>query len=141
MRGINKVILVGLVGKTPSIHYLDTGMACAKFSLATDEVYKNKNNERITVTEWHNIVMWQQLAENAAAYIKKGMLLYIEGKIQSRSWDDKSGMRHYVTDIVANTFTMLSNAGNKDDDKPSSETLEQTVEKLIANHELDELPF
>ena len=99
---INKVILVGNVGKDPEVRYLDNNVAVAKFPLATTEKgYKMNNGTTIPdKTEWHNIVMWRGLAEIAEKYVRKGAQLYIEGKIQSRTWDDKNGVKHYATEIL-----------------------------------------
>ena len=110
---INKVILVGNVGRDPEVRYLDNGVVVAKFPLATSETYTNKNGDRITNTEWHNIVLWRKLAEIAEKYVKKGHPLYIEGKIRSRSYDDKDGNKRYITEIVADNMQML---GKKSDD-------------------------
>ena len=90
---VNKVILIGNVGADPDIKYLDGGVAVARFSLATTESYKNKNGERVDQTEWHNIVLWRNLAEIAEKYVKKGMRLYIEGRIRNRSWEDQNGVK------------------------------------------------
>ena len=89
MAGVNKVILVGNLGKDPEVRYLDNGVAVANFSLATTENYKNKAGERVSQTEWHNIVLWRGLAEVAEKYLKKGASVYIEGKIKTRKWEDK----------------------------------------------------
>ena len=96
---INKVILLGNVGKDPDVRHLDNNATVARFSLATSESYKNKNGEKITNTEWHNIVAWRSHAEFAGKYIKKGTLLYVEGKIRTRSWDDKDGNKRYTTEV------------------------------------------
>ena len=103
---VNKVILVGNVGKDPEIRHLDSGVAVASFSLATSESYTAKNGERVTTTEWHNIVLWRGLAEVAEKYIKKGSRLYLEGKITSRQYE-KDGQTKYFTEIVANNMVML----------------------------------
>ena len=105
---INKVILVGRVGKDPEVRHLDNNATVANFTLATNETYKNKNGEKVTNTDWHNIVVWRQLAEIAGKYVKKGTLLYVEGKIRTRSWDDKDGVKRYTTEIFADNFQMLS---------------------------------
>ena len=104
---VNKVILVGNVGKDPGIRHLDSGVAVATFSLATSETYTAKNGERVTSTEWHNIVLWRGLADVAEKYVKKGMQLYIEGRIRSRSYDDKDGVKRYITEINGNAMRML----------------------------------
>lgn len=105
---INKVILVGRVGKDPEVRHLDNNMVVARLTLATNETYKNKNGEKVTNTEWHNIVIWRTLAEIAGRYVKKGTMLYVEGKIRTRSWDDKDGNKRYTTEIEADNFQMLS---------------------------------
>ena len=104
---INKVILVGNVGRDPEVRYLDNGVVIAKFPIATSETYTNKSGEKVTNTEWHNIVLWRKLAEVADKYIKKGSSLYIEGKIRSRSYEDKDGIKRYITEIVADNMQML----------------------------------
>ncbi len=112
MAGLNKVILVGNLGKDPEVRHLEGGTAVANFSLATSESYKDKSGQRIEQTEWHNIVVWRGLAEIAEKYLKKGMTIYIEGKLRTRSWDDKEGHKRYITEIVGDTFTILSKKEN-----------------------------
>jgi single-strand DNA-binding protein len=107
MAGINKVILVGNLGKDPEVRHLENNVAVATFSLATSESYKDKNGQRVDKTEWHNIVMWRGLAEVAEKYLKKGQMVYIEGKIQTRNYQDKDGQTKYITEIVADQMTML----------------------------------
>ena len=111
MSGINKVILVGHLGKDPEMRHLEGGVAVASFPLATSETF-NKDGRKVEQTEWHNIVMWRGLAEVAAKYLQKGKLVYIEGKIRTRSFEDKEGVKKYTTEIVADNFTML---GRKSD--------------------------
>jgi single-strand DNA-binding protein len=110
---INKVILLGHVGKDPELRHLDNDRAVARFTLATSETYKNKSGEKITNTEWHNIIAWRGLAELAGKYIKKGSLIYIEGKIRSRSWDDKEGNKRYTTEIEVDNIQLV---GRRPDD-------------------------
>lgn len=110
---VNKVILVGNVGKDPEIRHLDTGVAVANFPLATSETYTAKNGEKVTTTEWHNIVLWRGLADVAEKYVTKGRQLYIEGRIRTRSYDDKDGNKRYITEIYGDTMQML---GAKSDD-------------------------
>jgi single-strand DNA-binding protein len=114
---VNKVILVGNVGKDPEVRHLDTGVAVANFPLATSESYTAKNGERVTTTEWHNIVLWRGLAEVAEKYVTKGRQLYIEGKIRTRTYDDKDGNKRYMTEIYADSMQML---GTKADNQTSS---------------------
>ena len=104
---VNKVILVGRLGRDPETRYIGGGQAVANFSLATDESYKDKNGEKQKRTEWHKIVVWGKLAEIAQQYLKKGSLIFIEGRIQSREWQDKEGQKRTSFEIVANNFRML----------------------------------
>ena len=104
---INKVILVGNVGKDPVIRYFDKGVAKANFPLATSETYTNQQGETITSTEWHNIVLWRALAEVAEKTIRKGSQVYIVGKIKTRSYVDKDGVNKYITEILADTLLLL----------------------------------
>ena len=111
-KSVNKVILIGNLGKDPEVKYTPSGTAVAKFSLATNERYKDKAGEWQDRTEWHNIVAWQRTAEIAGEYLKKGRSVYIEGRIQTRSWDDKaSGQKKYITEIVANDLVLLGGRG------------------------------
>jgi single-strand DNA-binding protein len=111
MSGINKVILVGHLGKDPEVRHLDGGVTVTSFPLATSETY-NKDGKKIEQTEWHNIVMWRGLADIASKYLQKGKLVYIEGKLITRSFEDKEGHKKYTTEVVAENFTML---GRKSD--------------------------
>ena len=104
---VNKVILIGNVGADPKVRYLEGGVAVATFSLATSEVY-NRNGEQVRQTEWHNIVLWRNLAQIAEKYVKKGMLLYIEGRLRTRSWDDQNGVKRYTTEIYGDNMQMLT---------------------------------
>lgn len=114
-RSVNKVILIGNLGKDPEVKYTPTGTPVAKFSLATNESYKDKAGQWQERTEWHNIVAWQRLAEIVGEYVKKGSKLYIEGRIQTSSWDDKqTGEKKYRTEIVANELVLLSGRGEAD---------------------------
>lgn len=111
MSGVNKVILVGHLGKDPEVRYLEGNVTVASFPLATSESY-NKDGKRVEQTEWHNIVMWRGLADVAAKYLQKGRLVYIEGKLRTRNYEDKEGIRRYSTEVVAENFTLL---GRKSD--------------------------
>jgi single-strand DNA-binding protein len=104
---VNKVILVGRLGRDPETRYTGAGQAVANFSLATDESYKDRNGERQKRTEWHKIVVWGKQAEIAQQYLKKGSLIFLEGRIQSREWQDKEGQKRTSFEIVANNFRML----------------------------------
>ena len=131
MAGVNKVILIGNLGKDPEVRYLDNGVAVANFSLATTENYKNKEGERVSQTEWHNIVLWRGLAEVAEKWLKKGSSVYVEGKIRTRKWEDKDGNTRYSTEILGDNMTMLGG-------KPSSEN---PVEVAPTADLKDDLPF
>ncbi|HVH86875.1 MAG TPA: single-stranded DNA-binding protein [Terriglobales bacterium] len=114
-KSVNKVILIGNLGKDPEIKYTPSGTAVAKFSLATNENYKDKSGQWQERTEWHNIIAWERLAEIVGEYVKKGSKLYIEGRLQTSSWDDKeSGQKKYKTEIVANNLVLLSGRGEAD---------------------------
>ena len=104
---VNRVILVGRLGRDPETRYTGSGQAVANFSVATDESYKDRNGERQKRTEWHKIVVWGKQAEIAQQYLKKGSLIFIEGRIQSREWQDKEGQKRTSFEIVANNFRML----------------------------------
>jgi single-strand DNA-binding protein len=110
-RGLNKVMLIGHLGGDPEMKYTPGGQAVATFSVATNEVYKDKEGNQQERTEWHRIVAWTRLAEVAAEYLKKGQQVYVEGRLQTRSWNDKDGNKRYTTEIVANTFQFLGRKG------------------------------
>lgn len=109
---VNKVILLGNVGNDPEVSYIDNETCVASFSIATSETYKDKEGEKKTNTEWHNIVAWRHLGKLAENYITKGKQIYVEGKITTRSWDDKEGNKRYSTEIVAKSIQLL---GKKED--------------------------
>ena len=138
MASVNKVILVGNLGKDPEIKKFDSGIKNASFSLATTEKYKNKAGEQVNNTEWHNIVVWGALSDVAEKYLKKGRQIYLEGKIKTSSWEDKSGSKRYKTEIYADSFTML---GVKDvqANEPKKEYTKQ--QELNQSPECYDLPF
>ena len=133
MAGVNKVILVGNLGKDPEVRYLDNGVAVANFSLATTENYKNKAGERVSQTEWHNIVLWRGLAEVAEKYLKKGASVYVEGKIRAKKWEDKDGNTRYNTEILADNMTMLGGKPSQEDSSSSA--------SVSTDDKSDDLPF
>ncbi|MBB6612950.1 single-stranded DNA-binding protein [Pontibacter sp. Tf4] len=108
MASVNKVILIGNLGKDPEVRHLEGGVAVARFPLATSESYKDKNGQRVEKTEWHNIVLWRGLAEVAEKFLKKGQSVFIEGKIRTSQYQDKEGNQRYSTEIVADNMTMLT---------------------------------
>jgi len=145
---VNKVILVGNVGKDPEVRHLDSGVAVANFPLATSESYTAKNGDRVTTTEWHNIVLWRGLADVAEKYVTKGKQLYIEGRIRTRSYDDKDGNKKYITEIYGDVMQMLGSrdsgqAGDQQDNtSSSSESVSATKEPDVDVPEGDDdLPF
>lgn len=140
MAGVNKVILIGNLGKDPEVRHLENGGVVASFSLATTESYKDRNSgERISKTEWHNIVMWRGLAEIAEKYLKKGSSIYLEGKLRSRSWDDKDGVKRYTTEIVVDNLNML---GGKPSSSSSQESTGTTSVSENSNDKpTEDLPF
>ena len=145
MSGVNKVILVGHLGKDPEVRHLDGNVSVASFPLATSESYV-KENKRIEQTEWHNIVMWRGLADVAQKYLTKGKLVYIEGKLRTRSYEDKEGHKRYSTEIVAESFKLL---GRNSDFEPKTtniatveaEEKEEIVEAYKKDINEDDLPF
>ncbi len=126
MLGVNKVILIGNLGKDPELRYTPGGQPVATFSLATTERWNDKNGQRQDRTEWHNIVVWGKLAELVNQYLKKGRSAYVEGKITTRSWDDRDGVKKYRTEIVANQVQFLGSSGSSSSDMGSS-VMDQNV--------------
>lgn len=132
MSGVNKVILVGNLGKDPEVRTIDNGAKAASFSLATSESYKDKQGNKVDQTEWHNIVAWKGLAEVAEKYLRKGMTVYVEGKIKTRSWE-KDGQKRYTTEILADSIQMLGK-------KPESSG-EIYTHEILPNEPGGDLPF
>ena len=145
---VNKVILVGHLGKDPEVKHFDKGASVAKFSLATTESYKDKAGNKVDQTEWHNIEVWGELAKIAEQYLKKGKLVYLEGSLKTDSWED-NGVKKYATKVRANNFTMLGSnpSGNNENSEstgssPSySRMSENAIPQGIAANETDDLPF
>jgi len=136
---VNKVTLIGRLGKDPEVRTLESGTNIAKLALATDESYKDKSGEWQTITEWHNIIMWRDMAERAEKMLKKGYLVYIEGKLTNRSWEDENGNKKYVTEVRANTFRLLRGEinGNKNNGQASKPNTAATTTADAS----DDLPF
>lgn len=107
MRGVNRVMLIGNLGKDPEMQFLEGNIGVAKFSLATTETYKDRSGKLISQTEWHTIVLWRGLAELAQKYLHKGSLVYIEGRLKTRSWEDKDGNKKFATEVVGDNLIML----------------------------------
>ena len=137
---VNKVILIGNVGKDPDVRYLDSGVAVATFSLATTERgYTLQNGTQVPDrTEWHNIVLWRGLAQTAEKYVHKGDKLYIEGKIRSRSYDDQNGVKRSIVEIFADNMEMLTPRGTAQPQQPMAS---QSVQQPVVENPSDDLPF
>ena len=139
------MILVGNLGKDPEVRHLENGTAVANFTLATSETYKDRNSgERVTQTEWHNVVLWRGLAEVAEKYLKKGNQVYVEGKLKTRSWEDKEGNTRYTTEVVGDNMTMLGRRA--DGENQSSGQGDQSASSAPSpapkiEEEADDLPF
>ena len=147
MAGINKVILVGNLGRDPEIRYTQNNVAVCSFSLATSESYKDRTSgEKVTQTEWHNIILWRGLAETAEKYLRKGSSVYIDGKIRTRKWEDKQGQTRYTTEIVADTMQMLDKRDNstapaQPEAAPMVTPTQNTAAPAAPTQEPDDLPF
>lgn len=135
MSSINKVILLGNLGKDPEIRHLENERTLAKFSLATNEVHKNKQGEKVTTTEWHNVVLWTPLAEIAEQYLSKGRQIYLEGKLTHRSYTDKEGQTKYVSEIVGKDMVLLGGAKSSHTEETATTTNSQ------VDTSADGLPF
>ncbi|WP_248282092.1 single-stranded DNA-binding protein [Mucilaginibacter robiniae] len=143
MSGINKVILVGHLGKDPEVRHLEGGVSVASFPLATSESF-NKDGRKIEQTEWHNIVMWRGLADVAAKYLQKGKLVYIEGKLRTRSFEDKGGVKKFTTEVVAENFTMLGRKSDFELEGVASRQAskhDESTDSYDTMTDADDLPF
>ena len=143
---VNKVILIGNLGKDPEIRRLESGVTVASFTLATSENYVDKNSgERKEITDWHDIVLWRGLAEVAEKYLVKGTKIYVEGKLKKRSWQDKEGVTRYSTEVVGDEMTILSKIENKENNTAPyrQESNKEVVQKIqdFSPEEGDVLPF
>lgn len=147
MSSVNKVILVGHLGKDPELRYLEGNVSVASFPLATSETF-NKDGKKVEQTEWHNIVMWRGLADVASKYLNKGRLVYIEGKLRTRSYEDKEGVRRYTTEIVAESFNILGRRSDFESPTTNAATSNTTTNQVqeqsvdfTENDGDDGLPF
>lgn len=141
MTGINKVILIGNLGKDPDIIVFD-GVKKATFPLATTESYRNKDGEKMEQTEWHNIVCWRGLADIAEKFLRKGMPVYVEGKLRNRTWEDKEGNKRHNTEIVSDNFMILSrNYSSNNENCNTSNDLSDILEKNPELDKTQDLPF
>ena len=138
-KSVNKVILVGNVGKAPEVRYSPSGTPVANFSLATNERFKDRNDEWQERTEWHSIVAWQRLAEIVGEYVAKGSKVYVEGKLQTTSWDDRqNGERKYRTQVVARDLVLLDSRGNAATGRAPGET---EAAPTAPSEALEDIPF
>lgn len=140
MRGVNKVILVGNVGKEPDFNLLEGNVSVCKFPLATTESFKDRNGKSQSQTEWHTIVLWRGLADLGQKYLKKGSLVYIEGRLRTRAWEDKEGNRKFSTEVIADNFIMLD---KRTDEFNTSDNLgSQSNNDALPNADVnDVMPF
>ena len=133
MRGVNKVILIGNLGRDPELRYLPNGDPVAKFTLATNYRFKDREGQWQDKTDWHNIVVFRRQAEVCNEYLKKGSPIYVEGRIQTRSWEDKDGNKKYMTEIIAQSVNMLGRKGEPEEEVPEEVTETKTED--------EDLPF
>ena len=143
---VNKVILIGNLGKDPDVRHLENGATVANFPIATSENYKDrKTGEKVSQTEWHNIVVWRGLADITERYLKKGDKVYIEGKLRTRSWQDQDGNTKYTTEVVADNLTMLGKSPDNSTSPPSQPTAATSSttqnEDFSGPDDSDDLPF
>jgi len=144
MAGVNKVILVGNLGRDPEIRTLESGVKVARFSIATTESYNDRNTgQRVDQTEWHNIVLWRGLAEIAEKYLRKGNQVYLEGKLQTRSYQDKDGITKYSTEVVGQNMNMLGGRSTASESsyESSNQSTTPPANPVDLPEETDDLPF
>ena len=137
---VNKVILIGNLGKDPEVRHLESGVGVANFSIATSETYKDRNSgERVSQTEWHNVVLWRGLADIAEKYLKKGDKIYVEGKLRTRSWQDQQGNNRYTTEVIADNMTMLGKVSEKTTNDSVVSSTNQNKEATISANNSEKL--
>lgn len=152
MSGVNKVILVGRLGQDPKVRYFENKSCVAEISLATSETYTDKDNNKIEQTEWHKVVFWNNIAQVAEKYLHKGDMVYVEGKLRTKNYEDKDKIKRYVTEVYANTLTMLSSKGVENGNKagitPNNSTqtttttpVAEVLEEQASVQPVDSLPF
>ena len=128
MAGINKVILVGNLGQNPDVRYTPNGVPVCTLRVATSESYTDRaSGERITTTEWHNVVLWRSLAETAGKYLQTGSQVYLEGKLKTRNWQDQQGQQRYTTEVVADVMQLLDKAPARESDAPAQAAAQATA--------------
>ncbi len=139
--GVNKVIIIGNLGADPELRYTPSGQAVANFRVATSESWQDKQGQKQERTEWHRIVAWGKLAELVVEYLKKGRQAYIEGKLQTRQWDDRDGNKRYTTEIVANTVQFLGGRPGEGTGKTYTEAKASAPSKSDTAPADDDIPF
>jgi single-strand DNA-binding protein len=144
MRGVNRVMLIGNLGKDPDVQFLEGNIAVAKFPLATTETFKDRSGKLVSQTEWHTVVLWRGLAELAQKYLHKSSLVYIEGRLRTRSWEDKDGNRKFATEVVGDNLIMLDKRADSSSHHPSTDS---NVEGMTGSSDMpmgdpsESLPF
>lgn len=144
MRGVNRVMLIGNLGRDPDLQHLEGNIAVAKFPLATTETFKDKNGNLVSQTEWHTVVLWRGLAELAQKYLHKGSLVFIEGRLRTRNWEDKDKIKRFSTEIVGDNLVMLDKRKDNDSSSEGSSFSNSTETDLSydpGSEEKDNLPF
>jgi len=151
MRTLNKVMLIGRLGKDPEVQRFESGTVKASFPLATNEVYTDRNGNKVENTDWHNIVMWRGLATVAEKYLRKGKLIYVEGKVKTRSWEDREGNKRYITEIEVQDMSMLDtrsstvqSSSNQESTTNENQKVAPAVSTPAPNEQVvsgDDLPF
>ena len=147
---LNKVMLIGNVGKDPEVRHLEGGVSVATITLATNERYKDRSGETVDRTEWHNVVLWRNLADLAERYIRKGTQIYVEGKIRTRSWEDQSSQKRYTTEVVADNIQLLGRRGDNTATSPTygttgtstpSPSITPSPVSTAVEDDIEDLPF
>src|SRR6218665_2178952 len=137
MRGVNKVVLIGNLGKDPDLQYIEGDIPVAKFPLATTEMRKERNGNVVSETEWHTVVLWRGLAELASKYLHKGSLVYIEGRLRTRTWEDKDKNRRFQTEVVGENLVMLEKRKDHDHYAENNNTHTETIKSTTTPDDLD----
>lgn len=137
MSSVNSVTILGRLGKDPEIRVMESGKKVASFTVATSESYKDKNGKKVEQTEWHNVSFWGAICDTIEKYLKKGNQIYVEGKLRTRSYEDKGGVKKYTTEIIGNKMVMLG-GGKSEDNKQAQE---YQFAESSSSDEMDDLPF
>ncbi len=144
MAGVNKVILLGNLGKDPDVTTLESGVKVARFPLATNEYYKSRDGEPVEKTEWHQVVLWRNRAELAEKYLSKGRMVYVEGRLQTRQWQDKEGNQRYTTEIIGDVINFVGGGPGEEGGRPAQgrdDAPAENEQEAGTPPEEDDLPF